>query len=1668
MKYDNDIDLAAEEAATTSLAVQRVSSAGPLSAAASSPPVVILGAPGYAASFFEFIAQRSFVETQGPHDPSNVVALAMTSPAIIDSDSAHLTKLEVRFDTTQQGDSLLFRTHVIDVSTAGATGAFSSSGLSYRYTVSDVGSARVVTFGADVGSGPVSEFSDILEDLKFTNALDTVVGGTRNVFVTATDWSGAASIPHQLILTVVATNDVPTFTALSGPIVGGIEDHAIGIRLPYLVPLSNAQDIDGTVTSYVVKEVTSGSLSIWYPELGDYRGWSPGVVDVIDATHFGHWITGQNLNGVQDAITVVARDNGGALSLTPVQVQVHLEPVNDPPVFTGFAQVIDVKEGKLTEVTFATLLANSVASDVDGVVVAFKVFEGDTELRIGADAGTATAYAPGSNDIIDSSHNAYWTAGLTTPITVKAVDDGGLLSWAAHAVFQVEAAPTLTAMAGPVATTNEDTLGLITWVNLMNQGNESNGSGRVTSFVVTSVAPGSTLWISSAQNGVAAPWVAGVNDRIDVDHNAYWTPPANLNGVLDAFTVVARDAEGDLSLTAPVQVQVNVTSVNDKPTLTAMAAPVASLLEDGQTQITLENLIARGNEADIDGSGVDFVVKTVVGGTLLIGAEAETALPWAVGTNDTIDEDSNAYWSGAANANGTLNAFTVVARDGEGATSATEVLVQVAAESVNDIPTLTAMLKDPIATLAPNTQYPITLDLLRTNSNAADVDGAVTGFVVQQVFSGSLLVRNNAGIYAPWSWDNQVIDGAHPGLWTSDATTLGNLSAFVIGAVDSSGATSTTAAVPVNFFIAQPNRSPTLTAMAGPVANTASGVEIEIPFASLMASGNEADSDGTVMSYIVTSVTSGTLWIGVTRDSAAAWMPASNDTITTNPDLNLNLKAFWTSAPGASGQVNAFKVVVKDDDGASSLAPVQVQVDVTVPNSIPTLTGMAAPVVSVDEDVLVSISLDNLKAQGNEADSNGTVDAFVVKTVTSGTLLIRDNTGNVRAWAPGLNDTIDATRGAYWKAAPNANGVLDAFTVVARDNNGAVSETPPVQVQVTVRSINDTPTMSAMAGPVATTDEDTAALITLAGLQATANEYDAEGPLNTFVVKAVTTGTMRIGTEENLATPWTAGTNDAITATLRAWWTPAANASGTLNAFAVVARDDAGLVSSSVQAQVSVRAVNDAPTLTAFSGAVDTALPGGQTQITMTELAAKGNEADVDGPVSAFVVRALTSGSLLIGTSAGVATAWSAGVNDVIDSSRHAFWTPDLQSSGTVNAFSVVARDSLGAFSAAAVPVPIMIGDAGSPSSGTAAADYLSGGVGNDILRGLAGNDTLLGLAGDDVLDGGAGTDWLNGGEGSDVYMFLAFEHPAAEIFDSGVTGIDEVRFAATTTSTLLLMAGDIGIERVVIGTGTGSVADASGVAGAGINASPLGNAVFIRGNAGVNPLTGTQFNDTIDGGPGADVMTGGNGDDTFYVDNPGDKVLDSSSTGGFDTVIASVSYTLSANVEKLVLVAGAWNGTGNTSANFLTGNANANVLNGMDGLDRIDGGDGSDTLAGGNGNDWLTGGAGADRFRFDTYPNATTNKDIVVDFVSGTDLLEFKVSVFTTLGLAGPLTEAKFWSGPGVVKGHDTTDRILYDTTTGTLYYDPDGSGSATAIPVAVIGVNQHPLLTLADFILV
>jgi Ca2+-binding RTX toxin-like protein len=243
--------------------------------------------------------------------------------------------------------------------------------------------------------------------------------------------------------------------------------------------------------------------------------------------------------------------------------------------------------------------------------------------------------------------------------------------------------------------------------------------------------------------------------------------------------------------------------------------------------------------------------------------------------------------------------------------------------------------------------------------------------------------------------------------------------------------------------------------------------------------------------------------------------------------------------------------------------------------------------------------------------------------------------------------------------------------------------------------------------------------------------------------------------------------------------------------------------------------------------------------------------------------------------------------------------------------------------------------------------------------------------------------------------------------------------------------------------------------------------AVNATGNALANILNGNSAANLLDGSAGADTMKGWAGDDSYVVDHAGDFIIEGLNSG-LDSVASSVTYTLRNNLENLTLTGGNnLNGTGNGLANVLTGNAANNFLTGGVGNDSLDGAAGNDNLKGGLGHDVLTGGSGADNFFFAEAPGAA-NSDVITDFASGADRLRLDDAFFAAIDALGifALNDARFFAGAGATGGDDASDRVVYDTGTGNLYYDSDGSGLGAAQLIAML--DGAPTLAAQNIVVV
>jgi len=201
-----------------------------------------------------------------------------------------------------------------------------------------------------------------------------------------------------------------------------------------------------------------------------------------------------------------------------------------------------------------------------------------------------------------------------------------------------------------------------------------------------------------------------------------------------------------------------------------------------------------------------------------------------------------------------------------------------------------------------------------------------------------------------------------------------------------------------------------------------------------------------------------------------------------------------------------------------------------------------------------------------------------------------------------------------------------------------------------------------------------------------------------------------------------------------------------------------------------------------------------------------------------------------------------------------------------------------------------------------------------------------------------------------------------------------------------------------------------------------------------VKPVS-NNGDDTLSGLNRTGKLAGGNGDDTYIIDDAGDEVVERKN-GGTDHVISYISYQLPSEVENLTLggTDDLW-GAGNALNNVIIGNNSANELSGFAGSDRLEGGGGDDRLFGGEGDDILVGGKGSD----------------LLDGGAGADLAIFEgLSADYSFEWLGDLLRVTPATGEGA---GDIDDLISVEY----LQFD-DGVFASDALPTAA-AVNVAPV---------
>jgi Ca2+-binding RTX toxin-like protein len=317
-------------------------------------------------------------------------------------------------------------------------------------------------------------------------------------------------------------------------------------------------------------------------------------------------------------------------------------------------------------------------------------------------------------------------------------------------------------------------------------------------------------------------------------------------------------------------------------------------------------------------------------------------------------------------------------------------------------------------------------------------------------------------------------------------------------------------------------------------------------------------------------------------------------------------------------------------------------------------------------------------------------------------------------------------------------------------------------------------------------------------------------------------------------------------------------------------------------------------------------------------------------------------------------------------------------------------------------------------------------GEGNDLdnlIRGNSKGNTLHGHGGNDTLDGGEGFDVA---AYADAAAGVVVRLATTDVQDTGGDGSDKL----------------ISIEAL---SGSQHADRLSGTAGDDL----------IFGSNGADTLVGAAGDDHLIGGADDDSILGGKGTDTVSYVEAAAKVVVRLASGGAQDTGGSGTDTL-VSCENLV---------GSQYGDALYGSDASNSLDGGPGRDALHGRGGDDVLNGGRGTDTLAGGAGHDDFVFDRAPSAA-GADTIVDFTHADRIvLDTSTSLFAALrdgdATVHALEASRFHAGDVATA---SSQRIVYDASTGALYYDPDGSGVKQQVMIAMVNAADHPTLTADD----
>ncbi len=1026
----------------------------------------------------------------------NSTATQISSTATVtDSDSANFNGGNLTVSFTANGateDTLTVMNQGTSAGQIGVSGTVVSyGGTNFGYYSGGTGGNSLVVYFTNTYA-TIAAAQQLITRIGYTNTSDNPSTSARTVQYTLTD-DGSASVSASKTINVTAANDAPTLSTIS-TLTGTNEDTSFTISYTTLAAAANEADVDSASISFRIETVDNGTLTKSGTNI------TSGAGILLSSGESLVWTPSSNTNGTIGAFSVKAYD-GSLASSSSVQVKVTVTAVNDAPTLTAISAIAGVNEDTAYTLSFTTL--------------------------------------SNASDIVDVDSSPYFRLVSVSNGTLK------------------------------------------------------KGANNVTNNVTT---------LNSGET-----WT--------------WTPPTNRFGTnVAAFTVSAYDGS---STSAPVQVNITVTNVNDAPTLTTISN-LSGAVEDTAFTINYTNLTANGDESDTETNAISFRLESVPNGTLLKNGSAVTNQVTLLSSGESWS------WTPAANTNGTITAFSVKAWDGT-TTSVSAVSVSIVVTASNDAPSLS--LDTNSVTYTENNSAVI----ISTNTTVSDIDstdfnnGTVTAKIATNATTSDWLIISSEGTGAGQvglSGTNVTYGNTNIGYYTgsvsntnlltvtftntsatqtaaqkvisriaftnsSDNPTAGSRSITVSVSDGDGGTTSASKSITV----AAVNDAPTISSvnnLTGATEDTA----FTISHSALLAAANEADPENDTISFRFDSLASGTLTKNGTNADSSTLLSTGESWV-------------WTPATNANGTISAFSVKVWDGALASTNAA-SVAIVVSSANDAPTITLDTNSVTYTEKTSATIISTNTVFWDDNSGFDEGRLYVQLTSTNVNSSdmlVLLSEGTGAGQINVSGTNLTYGGTSiGTYTGSASNTNiltvSLYPAATVaavqklisrVAYTNSSSNPLSGDRSVSFTFSdglnatgyaskvfsfvTINDAPTLSLISA-LGTATEDVSFTIDYLKLATDADDADVEGDAISFRIESVDSGTLLKNGNAVTNGGTLLSSGESLT------WTPAVDANGTIAAFKVKAWDGALASSTAVQVNVSVSAVDDIAVITLDSNSV--------------------------------------------------------------------------------------------------------------------------------------------------------------------------------------------------------------------------------------------------------------------------------------------------------------------------------------------------------------------------------------------------------------------------------------------------------------------------------------------------